>query len=45
MAKRAKRSEENPPSQEPAREVPKRPTILGTDHALTLPTARARHSI
>ena len=40
MAKRAKRSEENPPSQEPAPQAPKKPTILGTDHALTLPTAQ-----
>jgi hypothetical protein len=38
MAKKAKRSEENPPSQEPAPQAPKKPTILGTDLALSLPT-------
>jgi len=38
MAKKAKWSEENPPSQEPAPEAPKKPTILGTDLALSLPT-------
>ncbi len=40
MAKRAKRSEENTPSQVPAPKAPKRPTILGTDLALSLPTAQ-----
>jgi hypothetical protein len=38
MPKKAKRSGENLSSQEPAPTAPKRPTILGTDHALTLPT-------
>src|SRR5271165_1662096 len=38
MAKKAKWSEENPPSQEPAPQAPKKPTILGTDLALSLPT-------
>ncbi len=38
MAKKAKRSEENPPSQEPAPQASKKPTILGTDLALSLPT-------
>ncbi len=38
MAKRAKRSEENPPTQEPVPKASKRPTILGTDLALSLPT-------
>src|SRR5208283_668202 len=38
MAKKAKRSEENPPSQQPAPQAPKKPTILGTDLALSLPT-------
>ena len=40
MAKKAKWSEENPPSQEPAPQAPKKPTILGTDLALSLPTAQ-----
>jgi hypothetical protein len=39
MAKR-KASEENPPRLEPSPKAPKKPTILGTDHALTLPTAQ-----
>ena len=30
----------NPSSQEPAPQAPKKPTILGTDHALTMPTAQ-----
>ena len=38
--RKAKRSEENPPSQEPAPQAPKKPTILGTDLALFLPTAQ-----
>ncbi len=37
MAKKVKRSEEKPPSQEPASQAQKKPTIFGTDHALTLP--------
>src|SRR5271157_5050801 len=40
MAKKANWSEENPPSQEPAPQAPKKPTILGTDHALTLVTVQ-----
>ena len=40
MVKKAKRWEENQPSQEPARPAPKRATVLGTDHAVTLPTAQ-----
>src|SRR5580700_8681433 len=40
MAKEAKKSEKNPSSQEPAPMATKRPTILGTDHALTLPTGQ-----
>jgi len=40
MAKKAKRSEENLSNQEPAQEGPKKPPILGTDHAVTLPTAQ-----
>jgi len=40
MAKKLKRSEENPPRQEPAPKAPKKPTIRGTDDAVTLPTAQ-----
>ena len=40
MAKKAKWSEENPSSQEPAPQPQKRPTISGTDLALSLPTAQ-----
>jgi hypothetical protein len=40
MAKKAKRSEQNPPSQEPAPEGPKKPTVLGTDDAVILSTAQ-----
>ena len=40
MAKKLKRSEENPSSKQPASKATKRLTILGTDHALTLPTAQ-----
>ena len=40
MAKKAKRSEENLSSQEPAPKAPKKPNILGTDHALTMPTGQ-----
>ena len=32
--------DENPSSQEPAPQAPKKPTILGTDHALTVPTTQ-----
>jgi hypothetical protein len=32
-----KESGKNPPSQEPPPQVPKKPAILGTDHALTVP--------
>ena len=39
MAKK-KRSDEYPSSQEPASSAPKKPTILGTDHALTVPTTQ-----
>jgi hypothetical protein len=42
MVKKAKRSEENPPSQEPVPQAPKRPTILGTDDAVILPAAQGR---
>jgi hypothetical protein len=40
MAKKAKRSEENLSSQVPAPKAPKKPTILGSDHALTMPTGQ-----
>lgn len=40
MVKKVKRSEEDPPSQEPAPKAPKKPTILGTDDAVTLPTVQ-----
>ncbi len=40
MAKKAKWSEEDPTSQEPEPQAPKKPTILGTDLALSLPTAQ-----
>ena len=40
MAKKAKKSDENLSSQDPSPKAPKKPTILGTDHALTLPTAQ-----
>ena len=42
MAKKVKRSDEKSLSQGPSPEAPKKPTILGTDHALTLPTAQGR---
>jgi hypothetical protein len=38
MAKKLKRSEEVLPGQEPASKATKKPKILGTDHALTLPS-------
>ncbi len=40
MAKKAKWSEENLSSQEPAPQAPKKPTILGIDHSLTFATAQ-----
>ena len=40
MAKKVTKTDEKPLSQEPSPKAPKKPTILGTDHALTLPTAR-----
>src|SRR5271166_5775534 len=35
-----KRSAANLSNQEPAPQAPKKPTILGTDHAVTLPTVQ-----
>ena len=35
-----KGSDEYPSSQEPPSSAPKKPTILGTDHALTVPTTQ-----
>jgi hypothetical protein len=40
MPKKVKQSEENLSNQEPAPKAPKQPTILGTDHALTVPTGQ-----
>ncbi len=40
MAKKVRKTDEKPLSQEPSPKAPKISTILGTDHALTLPTAQ-----
>ncbi len=40
MAKKVKKADEKPPSQGPSPTAPKKPNILGSDHALTLPTAQ-----
>ncbi len=42
MAKKTNQSEENPPNQESASQAQKKPTIFGTDHALTVPTTQGR---
>ena len=39
MAKKVNKSEQNSSRQEPSPKAPKKPTILGTDHALTLSSA------
>jgi hypothetical protein len=43
MAKK-KGADEYPSSQEPPPKATKKPTIVGTDHALTVPTTREHHS-